>query len=356
MLEFKTFSSIDLSDPFFDSLKEDYSEFKKWFNKKASQQEKAFVMYDDTKQIQAFLYLKEEEGPIKDVTPEIPNERVLKVGTLKINAHGTKLGERFIKKIFDYALEKDISTIYVTVFGKHKLLIGLISKYGFIKSGEKTGDNGEENVYIKSFNNLTGDDTMDYPKFKKKDCRDAWLLSIYPKYHSKMFPDSILNTEISNSDDIIQDTSETNSIHKVYICKMYDAFRIKPGDIILIYRTKDNESNSPAHYTSVITTMCIVEEVKKKKDFQSLEDLKSYCTRYSIFNENDFSNYYQSDDFIVLKMTYNFAFKQRLNKQHLIEQVKIPKPSYWGCFNINKKHLRKIVTQGKIDNLLKINS
>ncbi|MGB0977281.1 MAG: hypothetical protein ACPGSG_09875, partial [Prolixibacteraceae bacterium] len=319
MLEFKTFSSIDLSDPFFDSLKEDYSEFKKWFNKKASQQEKAFVMYDDTKQIQAFLYLKEEEGPIKDVTPEIPNERVLKVGTLKINAHGTKLGERFIKKIFDYALEKDISTIYVTVFSKHKLLIGLISKYGFTKSGKKTGGNGEEDVYIKSIEDLTNNDLLNYPKIcKSTNKRACYILGIKPEYHTKLFPDSILQNEIIDSESIIKDVSETNSIHKIYICRMTEAANLKRGDILAIYKMRDYTNNSPAHYNAVVTSLCVVEEVKTKKEFKSALEFQKYCNPYSIFDTNFLNNFFRNDIVIAIKMTYNFALKRKVTRKVMI--------------------------------------
>ena len=44
VLEMKSFSSIDLEDHFFDSLKKDYGGFEKWFHKKGH--ELAFVRYD----------------------------------------------------------------------------------------------------------------------------------------------------------------------------------------------------------------------------------------------------------------------------------------------------------------------
>ena len=47
------FGNINLSDPFFDSLKEDYPGFEKWFNKKA--EEKAYITYNKGK-VLSFLY------------------------------------------------------------------------------------------------------------------------------------------------------------------------------------------------------------------------------------------------------------------------------------------------------------
>ena len=36
-LSYEQFRSVDLSDPFFDSLKEDYTEFVEWFNRKSTE-------------------------------------------------------------------------------------------------------------------------------------------------------------------------------------------------------------------------------------------------------------------------------------------------------------------------------
>lgn len=63
---------------------------------------------------------------------------------------------------------------------------------------------------------ITGDINRDFP-FVDISIAKKYLLSIYPKYHSIMFPDSILTTENKN---IITDVSYTNSIHKIYVCAM----------------------------------------------------------------------------------------------------------------------------------------
>jgi hypothetical protein len=47
------FSKLDLSDPFFDSLKEDYTEFPSWFQKKSTSGENVFV-YSENAGISAF--------------------------------------------------------------------------------------------------------------------------------------------------------------------------------------------------------------------------------------------------------------------------------------------------------------
>ena len=81
----KTFADIDINDVFFQSLKEDYPEFVSWFIRKSAQD--AFVQYDEYGNISGFLYLKLEEKVVEDVRPVIRAEKILKVGTFKINAH-----------------------------------------------------------------------------------------------------------------------------------------------------------------------------------------------------------------------------------------------------------------------------
>ncbi|WP_194145603.1 hypothetical protein [Helicobacter apodemus] len=44
-IEYKSFNEINLQDTFFDSLRQDYQGFDNWYNRKASQGEKAYILY-----------------------------------------------------------------------------------------------------------------------------------------------------------------------------------------------------------------------------------------------------------------------------------------------------------------------
>ncbi|MBM7214431.1 N-acetyltransferase, partial [Morganella morganii] len=105
-LKYLPFKDINLNDTFFDSLKSDYSHgFIAWFNKKANDpSEKAYVLYEETGNIDGFLYLKIESGSVDDIEPPIKNGLHLKIGTFKFSPKGTLRGQRFLKKIFDNAL------------------------------------------------------------------------------------------------------------------------------------------------------------------------------------------------------------------------------------------------------------
>ncbi len=337
------FSDVNLQDPFFDSLKADYAEFEDWFHRKGNKE--AYVL-DDSGCIQAFLYLKLELEPVNDVDPPMQQaRRRVKVGTLKVNPHGTRLGERCVKKALDFAVAEGAEELYVTVFPKHAALKQLLETYGFVKHGAKTTKNGTEDVLVKSLSTLSGDLLLDYPKV---DARRAskYLLSVWPEYHTRLFPDSILNNEPFN---VIDDVSHTNSIHKVYLCRM-DVSELERGDILVIYRTSDKKG--PAWYRSVATSVCVVEECLPRDSFGSSADLIDYCRSYSVFSDNELEELYRQRSLQVIRMTYNLAMKRRLTRQRLVEEVGLDTDEYWGFMELSDHEFRAITEVGEVDESL----
>ncbi|MCQ2191422.1 MAG: N-acetyltransferase [Paludibacteraceae bacterium] len=346
IISLKTFSEINLEDKFFNSLKNDYPKFEDWFKRKATEGQKAYVQYSNN-QIQAFLHLKPEEGEINDIEPSIQHGKHLKVATFKVDAHNTKLGERFVKKIVDAAIYKNFDDIYVTIFPKHEGLIRLISKYGFCYHGKKEG----ENVYVKKMKQTTGNQLFDYPMLTTKDKR-KFILSIYPQYHTKLFPDSILKNEENQRYELIRDISPTNSIHKIYVCFMSKATQLKQGDLIVIYRTTDYEG--PARYRSVATSICEVEEIKRKEDFPNLREFIDYSNYYSIFAEDELTEWYKKDNVIIIKMTYNVAFTKRVTRGYMLDKIGISS-DYWGFFQLTDEQFDEIIKKAEINEGIIIN-
>ncbi len=335
----KTFAEIDLQDSFFQSLRNDYPGFDEWFQRKSGQT--AFVQYDNNR-ITGFLYLKIEEHTVDDVTPKICANKILKIGTFKIDAHGTKMGEQFIRIITDYAVRENVDVCYVTIYEKHRSLIDLVQQFGFHLYGTKGDGTHKENVYLKPMKNITGDINKDYPLIHT-DTAKKYLLSIYPRYHSIMFPDSILKTENRN---IITDVSYTNSIHKIYVCTMEQVENLKYGDIIVLYRTA--EQGKIAEYTAVATSVCVVESVKKQSEFTGFNSFYDYASKYSVFDKNDLRYWYNRGGCKAIKMTYNAAFPKRIIRHELIEEIGLNREQYWGCFELTNEQFLKIVQKGNI--------
>jgi hypothetical protein len=151
----------------------------------------AYLSVNAQANIDGFLYLKIEDEAHLDITPALPAKHRLKVGTFKIDAHGTKLGDRFVKKLFDQAMNAEVEEVYVTIFEKHAPLIKLLGRYGFKRWGTKTGSNGTELVLVRSMSWEGASLHENYP-LVKVSAGDKYLLAIYPEWHTRLLPDSKL--------------------------------------------------------------------------------------------------------------------------------------------------------------------
>lgn len=303
------FGRISLDDDFFTSLKEDYEGFEKWFIRKYD--EEAYITVNSRNGlILSFLYLKieDEAESYNDITPVFVPKKRLKIGTFKVINNGFRLGERFMKIIFDNALKNKVDEIYVTIFDKReeqKRLIDLFEQWGFKLWGKKN----DELVYVRDFSKRMVESNLKYSFpyiLRNKDC---FIVPIYPEYHTELLPDSILNTE--SPEEFIEDFPHRNSINKVYVSRAFEPHP-KKGDILIFYRTG-------GYYKSVVTSIGITDEVRYK--FSDEEDFVLHCRKNSVFPEKDLRamwNYSQSKPFVV-KFLYVYSFPHRINLKELID-------------------------------------
>ena len=62
------------------------------------------------------LKIEDVDEDYSDIIPLFPKAKRLKICSLKVDYTGEKLGERFMRIIFDHALENKVDEIYVTIF------------------------------------------------------------------------------------------------------------------------------------------------------------------------------------------------------------------------------------------------
>jgi predicted nucleic acid-binding protein len=311
------FGNINIDDPFFDSFKRDYEGFEKWFNKKAD--EIAYICRSDEDQILAFLYVKKEDEAedYSDIEPRFEPKSRLKIGTFKVVSNGFKLGERFLKIVFDNAILFGVQEIYVTIFDKtedQERLIHLLQDWGFNYWGLKHSASGDELVFVRDFRPLINlpDPRRTYPYFSKRVRK--FIVPIYPAYHTELFPDSILRTE--SPTDYVENKPNRNAISKVYISRSIER-DLAPGDIVVFYRTK---YNGPAYYTSVATTIGIVQSVIT--EIGSLDRFIQLCRKRSVFTDDELAthwNYIPSNRPFIVNFLYIHSFPKRLNLKSLLE-------------------------------------
>lgn len=179
-----------------------------------------------------------------------------------------------------------------------------------------------------------------YPKIELNERN--FLLAIYPEFHTKLFPDSKLKTEHINT---IVDKKYANSISKVYLSKAPQAKLLKPEDILLIYRTKDKNTNSPAYYSSVATSICIVKEIKNINDFSSPLDFKSYCNGTSVFNNNDLQEFYNKEKYTTaIKFDYYFSLDKRITRANIIKIAPRLENERWTLLKLKDSEIKEILT------------
>lgn len=310
------FGNINLSDQFFDTLKEDYSGFERWFNRKS--QDTAYIC-QSKEGISAFLYLKveDENEPYPEITPAFSRKRRLKVGTFKAALNRHLLGERLVKIIFDNAIRSRVDEIYVTIFNtrpEQRWLIRLLEEFGFVHHGHKQSKVDQELVYVRSMQKRfePTQPKLTYPFFSKR--ARAFIVPIYPKYHTNLFPDSILRTE--SPQDFVENEPFRNAISKVYISRSHFK-NLVSGDLIIFYRTG---SPGRAYYESVITTIGIVESVIT--DISTPDEFVRLCRVRSVFSKAELLqhwNYYKSIKPFVVNFLSAYSFPKRINLQRLIE-------------------------------------
>lgn len=318
--------NIDVRDPFFDTFRPVYKGFEKWFAKKSD--EEAYICRSDKNDIIGFLYLKTEDESenYSSITPIFNPKRRLKVGTFKVEASGFRLGERFIKIIFDNAIARNLDEIYVTLFKDRdelKRLYDLLIRWGFYDYGVKDTDGQQETVLVKKLGKYDAQKSViaNFPNINGSSAK--MILPIKPQYHTSLFPDSKLNTEL----EYIGNIPHRYALQKVYITWSYET-NLKPGDLLLFYRMGDTD---PKKYSSVITTVGVIDDVICS--FSNEAEFLSYCQNRSVFTTEELKYFWQKYRYNlkVLKFVYVKSLTNRKNLDYLwrngiVEPGKGPRP------------------------------
>ena len=329
---------LNIEDCFFDDLKKNYPGFEEWFKKKG--EEEAYCYIED-KKIKALLLLKNEEigdDNYLDIKPRMKMNRKLKISTFKVDIKGKKIGERFMKIIFDQAKYSMVDEIYVTIFDsdeEKRTLISYLERFGFIHFGVKSG---RELVYIRNMRKTFNNDQplKSYPYIKIDN--DTFVIAINPIYHTYLLPDSKLKREIYANKNVPVEYA----IKKYYVSNAGFMEKPKIGDNIVFYRTK--QEPIPAKYSSVLTTVGIVINVIVPHDVNELCNLVRNKT---VYEEKELKEKYTENTYII-EFAYVTTLDPKLNyevcqKNHILYEY--PR----GVSRISSKQFKKIVEIGEID-------
>ncbi len=340
-VKLKRFGELNINDSFFDSLREDYEgiKFNNWFIRKNT--ENAYV-FQDKLGLQGFLYLKieYEDENYSDIDPVMSPKKRLKVGTFKINSTGLRLGERFLKIIFDNAKRNKVDEIYVTLFENKRpevlRLRDLMTEWGFYKHGIKKS-NGES-VFVK---NMKSFDLNKSPKYNYPNVNPSCKYGFIPiegQYHTALFPDLFLKNENMY---LYKEKPCSYAIEKIYVTS-WTKLEYNSGDILLIYR---NGQYSPKKYSSVVSGFAVVQEIIYPK---TLAEYLRYCKNRSVFTEDELIKFYNKSKYrTIVKLLYYYGFKNKVVLNDLYKLNIIPNGSGPRLNTIiSKKQFEQIIKLG----------
>lgn len=275
---------IDLSSQFFDSLREDYSEFDVWYKKASREGRKAWVHRNESGQLGAICIYKEEQNPIiTNGNISIPG-RVLKLCTFKVEEamRGRKLGELLLKAAFRYATGNKIEHIYITMKpGKQGYLEDMCKEFGFYSFGVYI-DNRDD-VFVKDHFIIPPDNGLTpleygihyFPHFKCDKNINKYIVPIRPKFHGLLFP------EIEPQPSFIIGSSVGNAIKQAYLCHARLG-GISPGDILLFYRSQDLHAITSLGIVEISTDLQEQEKIMQivsKRTVYTYEDIKKMAEK-----------------------------------------------------------------------------
>jgi len=226
---------LNLSDPIFDSLKEDYGQvvFTEWFKGAARGQRDALVIDGDGEHAAVSILKREPTGEHGLSGPQ------LKVSTFKVaeGYSGQKYGELLLKAIFEQAHTERYAGLFLTVLEKHEVLIALLEDFGFRALPDLRTEVGEL-VFEKPHGPLEDDSlsALEYhvrygPPALRLTGPNGFVVPIEPRWHRVLFPDA----EPVEADALFPATLGLttqpfgNALRKAYLCNAPSRL-LRPGD------------------------------------------------------------------------------------------------------------------------------
>ena len=310
-IEMLPVNNLDINDPIFDVLKQDYGEaFVPWFKKICKAGRKCFVHYRNDGRLGALLIFKHEDEAIDSVPPLLKKKR-LKLATFIVSHIRQRIGELFIRLAVDIAINNSTDEIYLTHFIKEDdRLVDLITEYGFIHVADKTGN---EAVFTKSLICSLDDCSrltplqlhkQYYPSFYDGPSVKKFIVPIRPGYHDQLFTD-YKRRRVGLTEYFGEFYPEGNSIKKVYITHA-KIRKIRQGDLILFYRSDD---------TKGVTSIGVVEAFHP--GLENVDEISRLVTRRTVYSQAEVER--MPKPLSVILFTHHFHFPRPVLLKALLD-------------------------------------
>lgn len=273
-----------LGSSFFDSLREGYLPFDRWFETKAQEGRRAWVNWEREGILGGLcIYAWQDNETItEDLTLPGP---ALKLATFKVGEtnRGKKVGELLLKAAFRYATDNRLENIFIHGDeDQHVFLFEMLEDFGFIRVGSHPGSDGRDAVYLKAHPVLPPDDELPafdylrryYPHFRHDAAVSKFIIPIRPDYHRTLFPD--YESPADRQMSLFRPSNTAgNAIKMAYLCHAQTK-QINPGDLVLFYRSGDEHAITSVgvaeSYETLDNAAEIVSRVKRRTVY-SMEEI-----------------------------------------------------------------------------------
>lgn len=299
-------NEIHLTDELFDSLREDYDDFDKWWKDKCVKLRRpCWAVYDSGEL--AGLVVRKDERP-EDTDAITKAGKILKICTFKVRPErrGVKLGELLLKKVFWFAQINKYDVVYITAYGGQEALISLLEYYGFVNKASKADG---ELIYEKNFSRSklhrlpgTSDfeiDRLNYPRFLSSPGISAFGVPIKEGYHDTLYPDLKSQPDLFEmSGTGSSPKTPGNTIRKVYLCRAQSKLG-SSGSLLFFYKGVSNNPPSQA-----LTAVGVFEELTVA---QSTKELMLQAGGRSVYSEAELNRWGASPERPVKVINYLLA-------------------------------------------------
>lgn len=327
---------FDVSQGFFDSLREGYSEFDNWYLAKAAEHRRAWCVCDNDT-IHAICIYKTESSPAVVDSGAPLDGAALKLCTFKVGEamRGRKLGERLLFAAFKYAFDNGVSHVYLHTFGReHELLVSLCVEYGFEFVGKYQG---QEDVYVKNMSPPNSRDGASdplsyavkyYPNYMDAPEVRKFIIPILPEYHNDLFADTSDVAQGLFADDSVMYSPQANTIKKAYVCHS-NTTEIRPGDLLFFYRTHDRKS---------VECVGVAEQIYRGQDADKVLPLVSKRT---VYTRGEVEEWLRRETLVILFRfirSFSPVRQETLSRAGIVSPIqsvrRITNEQYQNCFGM----------------------
>lgn len=316
-LQKTTMASLNVNDPLFDTLREDYPNFNEWYANKSRRGRDCWAYIRNNGSLGAVLIYKFEDEAIPS-EPPLERKKRLKIATMNVSHVGHKIGELLLKLSFELTIKNNIPEIYLTHFTKENdFLVDLIEEYGFKKVSiiNQPWTDIPEDLFLKKIEineedilNLTPIEISKnfYPNLYDGTEVRKHIIPIRPLYFDRLYTD-FHRRQTTINEHLGQFIIEGNTIKKAYLSQS-SSKKMKVGDILLFYRSEDVQS---------ILSIGVIESVRY--DMKEPTEIISMVGKRTVYSFAEIEEISKKATTVIL-FNHHFHFKKPVKYKKLLKE------------------------------------